>query len=92
MYIFPSYNVSSVILPIGSDELNLISGLTALFKTIFLVIVAKCVISGLEKQKRDIDNNPEDAKAYLEQDRQIKEAQQELKKVQDKIQKDAQTV
>ena len=55
-------------------------------------VVAKCVIPGLEKQKRDIDNNPEDAKAYLEQDRQIKEAQQELKKVQDKIQKDAQTV
>lgn len=46
--------------------------------------VAKCVISGLEDQVRD-PNNLEDAQAIVEQDKQIKEAQQELEQVQENI-------
>lgn len=54
-------------------------------------VVAKCVISGLEGQVRNPDDL-EDAKAIVAQDRQIKEAQQELEKVQKNIEQKAQTV
>jgi len=46
--------------------------------------VAKCVISGLEDKVRD-PNNPEDAQAIVEQDKQIRQAQEELQQVQENI-------
>ena len=47
--------------------------------------VAKCVIAGLEDQVRD-PNNPEDAKAMVEHDKQLREANKELDRVQTELQ------
>lgn len=49
--------------------------------------VTKCVIDGLDNQVRDM-NDPKDAQEYVNQDKEIKEADRTLDKVQEQVQKE----